>query len=415
MAITNLLRYAQGQLQRLPPETTLIVLHPHFYGQHGLLGMFLEDPQAQTIFVTVPAANAPFHTFWGALQEACRAQFDCTLSFPPKDPVAAAHVLVRALRPYAPVTLIVDAYDLADTAYRVPFVATLTAQLPSGSRVVLATRELPRALLQHEDVQGRAALLPVQPDEMLLDYASATDKTVLEVRALGLGRVLVNGRRVERWDGVLPKMLFHFFIDRGMTTRDEIFQTFWPNLKPREATNVFHVTKRKISEILGTDLTVYWSGFYRIAPDLELHYDVVKFAEAVQNAAVASDEDAIRFYRNAIALYRGQYLSTSTHPWVERRRAELHATYTEALIGLGRIYRRLGRTQEALGCFLRALATTPRREDLARAVMELYRDMQMPADALQIYEHLERNLRQELGIMPDQLTVSLADEVRAQL
>ena len=415
MAITNLLRYAQSQLQRLPPETTLIVLHPHFYGQHGLLSAFLENPQAQPIFVTVPTANTPFRAFWETLREACETQFGCPIPARPKDAAAAAAALARALQPYLPVTLIIDAYDLAELDYRVPFVATLVTRLPAGSRVVLATRELPRALLQHDDVQGRAALLPVQPDEMLLDYASVTEKTVLEVRALGLGRVLVNGRRIERWDGVLPKMLFHFFVDRGMTTRDEIFHTFWPSLKPREATNVFHVTKRKISEILGTDLTVYWSGFYRISPDLELHYDVVKFAEAVQNAAVASDEDAIRFYRNAIALYRGQYLSTSSHPWVERRRAELHTTYTEALIGLGRIYRRLGRTQEALGCFLRALATTPRREDLARAVMELYRDMRKPSDALQIYEQLEHNLQRELGIMPDQLTVSLAKEVRAQL
>ncbi len=415
MARTNLLRYAHRQLQRLPPETTLIVLHPHFYGQHGLLGAFLEAPETHFIFVTVPAAHASFQAFWAVLQEACEAQFDCVLPPRPNDPAAAATTLARALEPYSPATLIIDAYDLAQPEYRVPFVATLAAQLPPGSRVVLATRELPRRLLEREDIRRKAALLPVQPEEMLLDYAAETEKTVLEVRALGLGRVLVNGRRIERWDGVLPKLLFHFFVDRGMTTRDEIFRTFWPSLKPREATNVFHVTKRKISEILGTDLTIYWSGFYRIAPELDLHYDVVKFAEAVQNAAVASDEDAIRLYRNAITLYRGQYLSTSDHPWVKHRRAELHTTYTDALIGLGRIYRKLGQTQEALGCFLRALATTPRREDLARAVMELYRDMHLPSDALQIYEQLERNLQHELGIMPDQLTVALANEVRAQL
>ncbi len=415
MARTNLLRYAQDQLRSLPPDMTLIILHPHFYGQHGLLGAFLESDRTQPIFVTIPKADHPFHAFLSVLQEACEAQFGCTLPPLPDDASAAAAAMAHELQSRPPVTLIIDAYDLAEPEYRVPFIATLTARLKPESRIVLATRELPRMLLRHKDVQGKVALLPVQPNEMLLDYATTTDQTVLEVRALGLGRVLVNGRRIERWDGLLPKMLFHFFVDRGMTTRDEIFRTFWPKLRPREATNVFHVTKRKISEILGTDLTVYWSGFYRISPNLDLHYDVVKFVEAVQNAAVAADEDAIPLYRDAIALYRGQYLNTSNHPWVEHRRGELHATYTEALIGLGRIYRRLERTPDALGCFLRALATTPRREDLARDVMELYRDINHPSDALQIYEQLAHNLQHELGIMPDQLTVSLANEVRAQL
>ena len=40
-----------------------------------------------------------------------------------------------------------------------------------------------------------------------------------------------------------------------MVTRDEIFETFWPGLPTKEATNVFHVTKRKISERLGYELT----------------------------------------------------------------------------------------------------------------------------------------------------------------
>ena len=415
MARTNPYRYAQDQMRHLPADVKLIVLHPHFYGQHQILSAFLEEQRAQALFVPVPTTANPFRDFLAALQEACATQLGCTLPPLPQSATGAATALAQALQPYRPLTLIIDAYDQAELPHRATFVAKLVAQLGPGDRVVLSTRELPSELLQRKEVRGKVALLPVQPEEMLLDYATATEKTVLEVCALGFGRVLVNGRRVERWDGVLPKMLFHFFVDRGMTTRDEIFQTFWPKLKPREATNVFHVTKRKISEILGTDLTVYWSGFYRISPELELHYDVVKFAEAVQNAAVAPDDEAIALYRRAIALYRGQYLSGSVHPWIEHRREELHTTYTEALIGLGRIYRQLERKEEALSCFLRALATTPRREDLARAVMELYREMGMLTDALQIYDLLEHNLQHELGIMPDQLTVSLANEVRAQL
>jgi DNA-binding SARP family transcriptional activator len=248
---------------------------------------------------------------------------------------------------------------------------------------------------------------------MILDYTNALNRAVLEVRALGPGRVLINGRLVEHWDGVLPRMLFFYFIDRGMTTRDEIFQTFWPNLSTREATNVFHVTKRKISEILGADLTVYWSGFYRISPDLDLHYDVVKFAEAVQNAAVADDDEAVSLLQNAIALYNGPFLSMMEQPWVSQRRDELGASYAEALAGLARIYKKHDSRLDALGYYLRAAATSPQREDLARSIMELYRDLGRPRDALDAYRRLETELKNSLGVTPGPQTAALASEIRA--
>ena len=72
-----------------------------------------------------------------------------------------------------------------------------------------------------------------------------------------------------------------------MVTRAEIFQTFWPNLTTREATNVFHVTKRKISEVLGTELTVYGSSFYHISPQIQLSYDVSLFNQLVQDSDTA--------------------------------------------------------------------------------------------------------------------------------
>src|SRR5204863_8076031 len=143
------------------------------------------------------------------------------------------------------------------------------------------------------------------------------------VYGLGPGQALINGKRIDQWDGLLPRSLFFYFVDRGMITRDEIFQTFWPTLSIREATNVFHVTKRKISEILGFDLTVYWSGFYRISPDIDLHYDVIKFAENVQNSVIADDDEASPLLQHAIYLYRGLFLSTIEMPWSIARRNEL--------------------------------------------------------------------------------------------
>jgi DNA-binding SARP family transcriptional activator len=406
---------AKEQLDSLPDETSLAILHPDFHGQHRLFGPALKQSDRPIVFMATPAPKLTFAQWVSHLKAAYETQLKASISDLPADPKSAAAALAKAISSHGKILTIIDAYDIAPQPEATIFVAAFVGALPAGARVIIGGREMPMELLKHADLKGQTALVPVNPDKMMLDYAQSIDKTVLEVRALGPGRVLINGRLIEHWDGVLPRTLFFYFVDRGMTTRDEIFQTFWPTLSTREATNVFHVTKRKISEILGTDLTVYWSGFYRISPELELNYDVVKFAEAIQNAAIADDNEAIDLLQNAIELYHGPFLSTMDQAWVVNRRNELAMSYAEALAGLARVYRNQDVPLNALGYFLRAAATSPQREDLARAIMELYRGLGKPREALDTFERLEHELKRTLDVSPAPQTTELADEIRGTL
>jgi DNA-binding SARP family transcriptional activator len=64
---------------------------------------------------------------------------------------------------------------------------------------------------------------------------------------------------------------------------------------------------------------------------------------------------------------------------------------------------------------LRASAASPQREDLARSIMELYRELGKPADALDAYQRLEGELRRTLGVTPGSQSVELAKQIRAAL
>lgn len=413
MNTLDLFSYARDQLLRLQPNITLAVLHPDFHGQHRLLGPVLN--QSEAVFVAMPQRGYAFDDLLVELAEALQDQLGIGQVKFPANPEAAAARLAEVMRNRKHVTLILDAYDRIQTDETTRFITAAAQQLSPGSRLLLGTRELPMSLLSNPDLSGKISLIPVHPDKMMLDYVRPNEKPLLEVRALGPGRVLMNGRLIEHWDGLLPRALFFYFVDRGMTTRDEIFRTFWSNLSTREATNVFHVTKRKISEILGADLTVYWSGFYRISPDLELQYDVVKFAESIQNAAVTGDDEAALLLLNAIDLYNGSYLSSLEYNWVNQRRDELASNYAESLAGLARIYKSRNDLHNALGYFLRASAASPQREDLARAVMELYNSLGQPQHALEVYERLELELKRSLNVSPASQTISLAKSIRAGL
>jgi DNA-binding SARP family transcriptional activator len=398
----------------LPMDIPLLILHPNLANQHTLLPSALTQPGKNLFFFTIPSSATSLHDLWPLLTQAVSEQTGQTLSaLNTKGNIEqAAQQFLKAFQPLGEFRFIIDAVDWAskDTS---AWIASLVNSMPAKSQIILSSRQLPHDLVTDKNLAGKLKLYPLDTDRMLLDYsAQPTDRALLEVYGLGLGHAAINGRRIDRWDGALPRSLFFYFIDRGMVTRDEIFHTFWPDLATREATNVFHVTKRKISEILGFDLTVYWSGFYRISPEIDLHYDVVKFGEDVQNSVVANDPDGTNLLERAIYLYRGLFLNTLDMEWANTRRAELHLTYADALSSLGKLRQQQGDTQTALGLYLRAATTQPHREDLARGIMSLYAGLGYQRKAIDVYNRLTIELKRKLGVAPDRQTSDLADQIR---
>jgi len=107
---------------------------------------------------------------------------------------------------------------------------------------------------------------------------------------LGRGYAYINGNSIDEWDGPLPRSVFFYFVDHPLMTRDEILETFWPEVGKQEATNVFHVTKLKITERIGFEMTVYSSGFYRPSKDMIFHYDVAQFEGEIKEAIKREDK-----------------------------------------------------------------------------------------------------------------------------
>jgi DNA-binding SARP family transcriptional activator len=231
----------------------------------------------------------------------------------------------------------------------------------------------------------------------------------LEVYGFRAGQVFVNGLPVETWDGPLPRNLFYYFIDHPMITRDEIFETFWPDLPIKEATNVFHVTKRKVSERLGHELTNYSGGFYRPSDQISIHYDVASFEAAVSEGSGIQAPQTPDVWYKAIQLYRSEFLHKIEMPWVSQRREQLRLKYADALIGVGRLHKSLGDSERAISYYLRALREVPQREDIHRDVMTLYETRGERQKAIAQYKMLTDILKRTLNITPSKSTRTLYD------
>lgn len=373
------------------PDARLIILHPVCRNRYLLLGQLSQTPNSLYVSVMGDQVN--------------RAELEEQITR------ARAASPEAANQPW----LILDAYDRLTDEALCDFLRAFLAAAPTNG-VILVGRGMPTALLCDDRLMAQARFLPVDEEAMLFDYAHHDPaRHLLEVRALGNGHVMLDGRVVDNWDGALPRALFFYLVDRGIVTRNQIFETFWSHMSIREATNVFHVTKRKINEVLGVDLTMYASGFYRIAPTIDLKYDVVQFTDQIHNAFVVPEDEALRRLEVALQLYRGRFLGDTDMLWANQRRDELQEMFGDALVSLAELRRQRGAYAEALGLYSRATVLNPHREDLVAHLMQLYRHLKMPQDAIEAYYRLERDLSSDLQLHPTVELSALAREIEAEL
>jgi len=317
-----------------------------------------------------------------------------------------AEALVADLRALKAHLLILDNFDfLGITDDVIAFLEKLVEALPGDLQLVINARHLSYAPWQSMVHSGEAVVLG---EEQALDGGILTSETDanhphLEVSAFGQGKVFVNGREIVEWDGPLVRNLFFFFVDHEHLTRDEIFETFWSGVGQRAATNVFHVTKRKITERLGFEMTDYSSRFYRPSKDVNLHYDVAHFEREIAQA-IRQDKPSVETWLHAIRLYRNPYLMTSAMPWIEERREALRLQYTTALLSVARIHQSHAESDRAIHFYLRALLEGPDREDIHRELMSLYASRGESDKALKQYQVLKSHLRRSYGIAPSEAT-----------
>lgn len=329
-----------------------------------------------------------------------------------------------AALPRVPATLYWDEIDRTsqDTNFR-SFMQALAPHIPGHIQIAINARRLDYLpWIEFIDSDICAVLGTNLRKDNLIYTCDKPQKPQLEVYALGQGMALVNGSEMTSWDGALPRQMFYYFIDHHLVTRDEIFQVFWSSLPVKEATNVFHVTKRKIGEQItrliadGGDyeLTQYNAGFYKPSNDLVRHYDVAEFEEAIHEAYTTDDEaHLLASYEKAINLYQGDFLMTIDLPWVLQRREQLRLQFVDALIGVGRVHKQHERYTSAISYYIRALREVPMREDVHRDLMNLYMHLGRREEALVQYQSLTEMLDKNLKVAPSKETRALYDEIVA--
>ena len=141
----------------------------------------------------------------------------------------------------------------------------------------------------------------------------------------------------------------------------------------------------------------------RLGPDLSL--DVWEFEKDIRLGTRESLEEAI-------ALYQGELLAEFDADWALAPRVALHESYLDALETLARLAEEGGETARALVLHRQLSQADPLRESSYRGMMRVLGKQNRHAEALKIYESLERLLERDLGAAPETATRRLAQNLR---
>lgn len=237
----------------------------------------------------------------------------------------------------------------------------------------------------------------------------------MEIRVLGRPKLLLDGRPVSRaeWGGPLVKELFFFILEKGPVTRGEVGVAFWPDYSPGKVNSVFHSTMYRLRRVIPPEFVIYDrdADLYLIDPSMEYWYDAHRYEEILEEATSAGPEAAENLYRQAIELWKGDYLAEFSSEWCIAKREELRRKHVNALVQLARLCQKRNNYQEAATFYQRALQEDPFAEKIHRALMLCYLAAGERHMAIKHYLAYADYLLEEMAISPMKETVDLYDQI----
>ena len=239
----------------------------------------------------------------------------------------------------------------------------------------------------------------------------------LMIQAFGKVQVRVNGKLVttRQWKTrSVRELLFYFLAASRPLTKEEIGETLWPELSPREMRLRFKNELYRLRHALGQNVIRFENDLYTFNRLLDYDYDVEKFNSALKKAKSASRiEEKISNLYTATSLWNGPYLQDMEATWGWPEREQLDRTCTEAWEELAGALRQNGDLQAAVQACQEALKIDPSRENIHRLAMNLHAELGDKLGIIWQYRACREALRSELDINPSIETEALYQRLTA--
>lgn len=250
----------------------------------------------------------------------------------------------------------------------------------------------------------------------------------LRVYALGSLRVYLDDTLLfdESWRNKPAKTVFKLlFTHQGKRfSKDVLAEELWPDTDPDVASNRLRVAIHELRKALrepgwkekGESVIRQQEGSYFFDPGAFWWSDAKSFEETVERGrsltAEGNGEEALHAYRQAEALYQGEYLRDDPYfEWSVAVRERLREAHLSMLSDAARLHAGSGEPEVAAGFCRKILRIEPWREEVYRRLMEYLVAAGRPNEALRAFEECRRALKAEVEAEPSPETMALRDRI----
>jgi DNA-binding SARP family transcriptional activator len=217
-------------------------------------------------------------------------------------------------------------------------------------------------------------------------------------------------------------LLAYLAIGKGPQSREAISSLLWPD----SAGHLRQVLSNLRSTLdIGHTLPCLLSegGALALNPQYPLWVDVSAFNEPLACHADSSPEHCagcLNGMERKAALYRGEFMTGFAMPeceafedWLQQQRETLRSRMLTLLERLWQCHEQHGKPEKALSFAQRYVEMEAWNEAGQRHLIHLLALTGQPAAALSQFETCRRLLDRELGVLPEQETLTLVEQIRA--
>ncbi len=238
-------------------------------------------------------------------------------------------------------------------------------------------------------------------------------ENMLEIHTLGQFYVLKNGELLTAASGRLGKAweLFLYLVThrQKLTPLEIIHENLWPgeeSIDPKKnIKNLVHRLRKTLDQG-GDSMIVYSQGCYRWNNNTDYWLDAEQFELFCQEARAlskSSPEEAADRYKEALKLYRGDYLPEfSQEDWVIHTRRYYHQLFLSSVLDLLNIYKLAGNYNEVIRICERTFLIEQFDEDLHLRYIEALLKEGKTTQARAHYQYITSLLYHEFGAKPSE-------------
>jgi len=239
----------------------------------------------------------------------------------------------------------------------------------------------------------------------------------IRIQMLGEFNLYIGDQQVKHWQRTLARdLLLYLLSSERPVRRSEIHEALWPKKSEKAADEEFRKVRFALKEVLGRRCLVENNGYWSL--DLECWVDVREFQrltdEGMAHAKRGDDEKSIRELREALSLWRGDYLDNQWSDWAVARREVVQLRYTKALDLLADLLLEKRCYDEVEELSLRLLAEGELHEIAHRRLMICYAERGNFTRAHEQWLRCRTVLRRQLRIEPSAETLALSEMIRAR-